>query len=36
MFVAMKLCSKYKVNLYKTYFRVSVNAANMNGTTADL
>ena len=29
-----KLCLKYKINMKKCYFRVTINAANMRGTSS--
>ena len=31
-----RLCIKYKINTKKCYFRVTINAANMRGTSAEL
>jgi len=36
LFLTHKLCSKYKINMKKCYFRVTVNAANMRGTSSEL
>ena len=34
--VVFHLCEQYKVNMYKTWFSVSAEAANMTGTSACL
>jgi len=34
--VVFHLCNEYNVNMYKTWFRVSAEAANMIGTSACL
>lgn len=32
----IKLCSKFKINITKCYFRVTTNAAGTRGTSAEL
>jgi len=34
--VTLQLCAELKLNMYKTWFRVSGYAAGMNGTSANL
>jgi D-alanyl-D-alanine carboxypeptidase (penicillin-binding protein 5/6) len=34
--VTLQLCQELKLNMYKTWFRVSPYAAGMNGTSANL
>ena len=36
LYLTNKLCQKYKINTKKCYFRVTINAANMRGTSAEL
>ena len=34
MFCTVRLCEKYKINMKKCYFRVTINAAGTRGTSA--
>ena len=36
MFCTTRLCDKYKINPKKCYFRVTINAAGVRGTSAEL
>jgi len=36
MLCTVRLCSKYKINMTKCYFRVTPNAASTRGTSAEL
>ena len=36
MLLTYRLCLKYKINTKKCYFRVTINAGSMRGTSAEL